>query len=195
MRISLTTHLLTTHLLLSAFVIVFCNGRTIDDLEDDSDDDYWPVFCPPHNYYNRQLENCVHCSGCPLNTIITSPCYRFQDTKCGPFLEFDLANAEHRANSEESQSESQDTDLSLARPLEKGNAVKSASSAKESLEEQESRRQWSVAVLKMSLIIGGFVVLIVVVVIVSVVCIKRRAEREKKLVCEYMPPPGDVPQC
>ncbi|CAL1546718.1 unnamed protein product [Lymnaea stagnalis] len=198
----LSSKTLTVAILVSlSFVFIpSCCGRTLDDAGGEAaEDDHWPVLCAPNTYYSKAVESCVVCSECPVNTIITSPCHRFQDTKCGPFYDF---NAILEAGREHSEGDSQEEggDEEGLSP-DDGGVVATTRSSLINKSGQPAVGdavgvEWRSVAVKLSLIITGFVLTLAVIIVGGVCYIRRKYINGAKsggVVCEYSPAPGATP--
>ncbi|KAH9502750.1 hypothetical protein Btru_069691 [Bulinus truncatus] len=186
MPVAMRALYIASFLMLACFIAMASGHLDNDNFEDDNLWE-WPVLCPPDNYYNTIKDQCVKCSGCPPNTIITEPCHRFKDTKCGPFYDFSSLQNQIKGESTESHEDTKKTE-SERDMFDDSNFDGQAQ--EDFSEHDQSHQQMKTVILKMSLIISGFVILIVATIITCVVYLKRRSENDKKLVCEYMPTPG-----
>ena len=55
-----------------------------------------PYSCTQGEFFNRDLMDCVTCSGCPANQVPLRACWRDQDTVCGALGKFQFRQPSSR---------------------------------------------------------------------------------------------------
>ena len=139
---------------------------------------FFLFFFPHHNFFPsnfRLQDECVVCSSCPDDHFITTPCYRFHDTKCSPLQHI----PEHFFTP---VVETGGNGLLLRRGGQR---------------HRQAEDQWRPATVALGVIVG---VLVLALLVTSVaVCVVWRQQQDEetpkaaeKLVCSYSPAPSET---